>query len=200
MPNSIAITGFYAYIMDMQHKPWEVLETEMIHDAGWLKLRRERCQTNTNEIIDPYFIFEFHEWVMTIPVTVDRKLIMLEHYRHGLRRVGWEFPSGLSHPDEEPLAGAQRELREETGFAGKECRLLGRLAPNPALQSNFMSVVLITGAEKIAEPDLEPGEELKVHLVSVDEVSQMVADGRMYHALNVAAFSLAKARDAFGHY
>ena len=169
----------------------------MIHDAGWLKLRRERCQTNTNEIIDPYFIFEFHEWVMTIPVTTDGQLIMLEHYRHGLRQVGWEFPSGLSHPGEEALEGAARELREETGYVGKECRLLGRLAPNPALQSNFMSVVLISDAEKVAKPELEAGEELRVHLKSVEQVSQLIADGEMYHALNIAAFSLAKARHAF---
>jgi 8-oxo-dGTP pyrophosphatase MutT (NUDIX family) len=135
--------------------------------------------------------------VLTIPVTTDGKLLLLEHYRHGLRRISWEFPSGLGEPGETPIEGARRELLEETGYAGDNAQLLGQLAPNPAIQSNYMSVVLITGAKSVAKPALEPGEELKVHLLNIDQVSDMVADGRMYHALNVAAFSLAKAKGVF---
>ena len=181
----------------MDHKDWDILETETVHDAGWLKLRRERCRTNTGQIIDPYYILDFGGWVLTIPVTVDGRLLLLEHYRHGLRQISWEFPSGLGEPGEEPIAGAERELLEETGYAGDNSRLLGKLAPNPAIQSNWMSVVLITDARPVAKPTLEPGEELKVHLLTLDQVEQMVSDGRMFHALNVAAFSLARARHAF---
>ncbi len=195
--NSIAVAGLPAYIGAMDHKDWEILEREMIHDGGWLKLRRERCRTNTGQIIDPYFILDFDGWVLTIPVTVEGNLLLLEHYRHGLRRISWEFPSGLGEPGEDPIDGAKRELLEETGYAGDNLKLLGKLAPNPAIQSNWLSVVLITGAKPVAEPAPEPGEELKVHFRTVDEVAQMVSDGRMYHALNVAAFSLARAHGAF---
>jgi len=195
--NSFAAAVIGTYIAGMDHKDWDILDTEMLHDGGWLKLRRERCRTNTGQIIDPYYILDFEGWVLTIPVTIDRKLLLLEHYRHGLRRISWEFPSGLGEPGETPIEGAERELIEETGYAGDNARILGRLAPNPAIQSNYMSVVLITGAKPVAKPALEPGEELKVHMLSVEQVSEMVADNRMYHALNVAAFALAKAHNAF---
>src|SRR5947199_8415585 len=43
------------------------------------------------------------------------RVLLVGQYRYTLDLYSWEIPEGGAAPDEDPLAAAQRELREETG-------------------------------------------------------------------------------------
>src|SRR6185437_9657011 len=47
-------------------------------------------------------------------------VVMERQYRHAAGRFLWELPAGKIEPDEDPLAGAQRELAEETGYRARK--------------------------------------------------------------------------------
>jgi ADP-ribose pyrophosphatase len=68
---------------------------------------------------------------------------------------------------------------------------MGTLYPNPAIQTNSMYCFLALGAEKIAEQELDDGEDIEVHLVPLDELIEMTKCGEFPHALQVAALFLA---------
>src|SRR5579871_2446035 len=57
-------------------------------------------------------------------LTQDDRLVLVRQYRHAAGGPLWEIPAGTAEPDEECLAGAQRELREETGYTAASWELL----------------------------------------------------------------------------
>ncbi len=60
-----------------------------------------------------------------IALTPDRQVIIARQFRPGTERIMDELPGGGIEPGEDPLAGAIRELAEETGYVPGEIELLG---------------------------------------------------------------------------
>ena len=77
-------------------------------------------------------------------------------------------------------AGA-RELLEETGYAGDPPQLLGTFFPIPALLSMRISTVVIRNARLVAEPHLDPSEELALELIPVRDIPALITSGQIDH-------------------
>jgi 8-oxo-dGTP pyrophosphatase MutT (NUDIX family) len=80
-----------------------------------------------------------------------------------------------------------RELREETGYAGERARELGKVWSNPAIMSNTTYTVLIENCELKHGLEFDSGEDLITRLVPLDDLSRLIADGKINHSLVVVA-------------
>ena len=56
--------------------------------------------------------------------TSSGKVIVERQYKHGIGKVSLTLPAGAVEDSEQPLAVAQRELKEETGYTSKDRRPL----------------------------------------------------------------------------
>lgn len=123
---------------------------------------------------------------------------MVRQFRYGTQSRGWEFPSGCCGPGEDPLAAATRELREETGYEGRDPVVLGTVEPNPAIQDNRCTFVYFRHLAHAGVPAWDEHEEIEVALWTDAELRAAARDGRMPHALMHAGLSLhdAWAREA----
>jgi ADP-ribose pyrophosphatase len=80
-----------------------------------------------------------------------------------------ELPAGTCEPDEEPLATARRELREECGLTGGSWSELASFWTTPGFCREYMHLFLAEGVEPgEAEPDED--EEVETVVWSVDEL------------------------------
>lgn len=165
----------------MPIKPWEVLESSYFRP----RFRIDKCLLANGNQLDAT-IFEFRSWANVIAITKSNDVVLVKQYRHGVKDVLWEIPGGVVEDGEDPLEGVRRELLEETGYTASEFIQVGRLYPNPALQTNTLYCFLALDAERIVEQNLDDGEEIEVHLLSLDELVPMVQRGEFPHALNVA--------------
>ena len=111
---------------------WKVLSSEYLIRRPWLTARRDVAQLPDGRINHEYYVLEYPDWVNIIAITEDGEVILEMQYRHGLGNTCYELPCGVIEAGETPLQAAQRELLEETGFAGGEWRHLMGLSPNPA--------------------------------------------------------------------
>jgi 8-oxo-dGTP pyrophosphatase MutT (NUDIX family) len=132
------------------------------------------------------FVFEFTSWANVVALTKKNEVVLVRQYRHGVQENLLELPGGVVENEENPLEGAGRELMEETGYSVGSIVEVGRLYPNPAIQHNTLYCYLATDAELTGEQHFDETEEIEVHLVPLDELIEMVRQGKFMHALHVA--------------
>jgi ADP-ribose pyrophosphatase len=135
-------------------------------------------------------------WVNVVALTEDRRVVLIEQFRHGIGRVTLEIPGGMVDEGETPAEAAARELLEETGYAGDAPVLLGTTSPNPAFQDNELTTWLIDRCRLVGEAAGDGHEEIAVSTVPVEELAGLVRSGRIEHSLVVAAFGLFMLRQA----
>ena len=169
-------------------RPWKKVSTKPLGDFRVFRLRADvKISPRTGKEHD-FFILDSANWVNVIAVTPDQQLVMVEQYRHGSNTVELEIPGGLMDPHEtDPVASAVRDLREETGYAGENARILGKIHSNPAILSNVTYTVLIENCRLKHEIELDHGEDLITRLVPVSEIPKLVADEKIGHSLVVVA-------------
>src|SRR5215203_1237796 len=81
------------------------------------------------------------------------------------------------------MDGARRELLEETGYTSSRFIEIGKIYPNPALQTNTLYCYLAFDAEKISAQSLDAGEDIEVQLMPLDELVELAKRGELPHAL-----------------
>lgn len=164
-------------------KPWPKTSSKPLGDFRVFKLRSDRCVSPRTGKEHEFYVLESACWVNVVALTTDQQVVMVEQFRFGSETVELEIPGGLMDAGESPVTAAVRELREETGYAGDNARLLGKILPNPAIQSNTCYTVLVENCRCVHPVEFDSGEDLITRLVPVDEALKLVATEKIQHAL-----------------
>ena len=128
------------------------------------------------------------DWVNVVAITDENEMLFVRQWRFGARVFTLEVPAGLIEPGEEPLAAGQRELLEETGYAGPNARVIGTVLPNPAFMNNKTTTIYIPRVACVAEQQLDPMEELQLVKIPVDKIERSLKEGgELATALGVVA-------------
>ena len=106
----------------------------------------------------------------------DPWIVLERQYRHAANQYLWELPAGKLEAGEDPLAGAQRELAEETGYRAKKWRPLVEYYASPGFLGESMKVFLAEGLQP-GETHLEDDEEIELRLVKLSELLKMIEKG-----------------------
>jgi 8-oxo-dGTP pyrophosphatase MutT (NUDIX family) len=173
-------------------KPWPTVSSAVVIDLGLLRVRRDRARSPRTGAEHDFLVIDMADWLQVVPVTADGRLVMVHQYRHGNRRVGLEFPGGLVEAgDQDHASAARRECLEETGYGGGSLQPLGRFSPQPALFANTVHVFRVDGVTPQAAVDPDPGEDLGVELIAVDELPARIGSGEIHNAVTLAVLALA---------
>jgi len=152
-------------------RPWTVLNSKLMFANPWLRVRSERCRTGRGDVIGPYHVIEYPDWITVVPLTAEGRLLLRE-YRHGVGAVLTGLPGGLVDPADGTSGtpaetAARRELLEETGYGG------GTLTPLLAFLTAFA-----VGAPLRAIGAARPSPAAQAILVKADVPYRSVADLR----------------------
>jgi ADP-ribose pyrophosphatase len=106
----------------------------------------------------------------------DPYIVIERQYRHAANQFLWELPAGKLDPGEDALAGAKRELAEETGYAAKKWKPMVEYYASPGFLGESMKVFL---AEGLVAGDAHPedDEEIEFRLVRLSELLKVIDKG-----------------------
>ena len=100
---------------------------------------------------------------------------------------GLELCAGVCEKeDASPLVSAQRELLEETGYGNGNWSELMVIGVNPSTHTNLTYCYLATDVESVMAQHLEDTEDLSVHLLTLDEVKELLLNDQIKQALHAA--------------
>jgi 8-oxo-dGTP pyrophosphatase MutT (NUDIX family) len=122
--------------------------------------------------------------VGVVAIDEEDRVCLVRQHRYPLDEPSWEIPEGGVPPDEAPLDGMRRELREETGVEAAEWRELGRLHLSNSVTDEAGFIYLARGLRQ-GSADPEPTEQIDVQWVPFDEALAMALDGRITDALSI---------------
>jgi len=131
------------------------------------------------------------EYAITCAITPERRFVMVREYKHGAARICLNAPAGRVEDGEEPLAGAQRELLEETGFAADEWRALGAFVVDASTGCSRAHVFLARNARPVAAPHPDELEEIDVVLLEENGLRAALAAGEIVMMPTACALALA---------
>ena len=168
----------------MRSGPWTRLSRRVAYENGWIVVWHDEV-TRPDGSAGIYGVVHFRNAASGVVVLdeADRVLLVGQH-RYTLDAYSWEIPEGGVGPDESPLDGIRRELREETGVEATEWTEIAIYALSNSITDERGLVWLATGlSHGTARP--EPTEDLAVRWVPFDEALAMTTDGRISDAVSI---------------
>jgi 8-oxo-dGTP pyrophosphatase MutT (NUDIX family) len=163
--------------------PWKKLSTKEIYKNDWIRVREDSVITpsGTKGI---YGVVEASPAIGVVPLTENLETYLVGQYRYALQTYSWEIPEGGGAAGEDTLAGAKRELLEETGLVAQKWTFLDTLYTSNCFTNEIGYIYL---AEDLEQNEAQPDdtEELHVKKVPFQEVVRMVQTIEIKDALAI---------------
>ena len=161
-------------------------ESEEIFDGVILHVFRDKVELPSGNLSVREVIAHV-EAVCVVPVDADGNVILERQYRYPIDAVITEIPAGkLDKEGEDPLEGAKRELREETGITADRWTDLGLFVPAAAYCAETIRMYLAQDLHQ-GKQQLDEDEFLDVFRMPLKDAVQLVMDGKIPDAKTQAA-------------
>ncbi|MFN8447424.1 MAG: NUDIX hydrolase [Anaerolineae bacterium] len=160
------------------------LRTERIYSGRIVKLdvidvRLPDGKETTREII------RHPGAVALVALDAEQRVLLVRQYRNAADRILLEIPAGTLHPDEAPLACAERELQEETGYRPGKLEPLGGIYAAPGYTTEFIHLFLATDLSE-SRLAMDDDEFIEVQRLSLPEALAMIEQGVIADGKSVA--------------
>jgi 8-oxo-dGDP phosphatase len=141
--------------------------------------------------------------VGVIALDAGGRVLLLQQYRHAVRRLLWEPPAGLlDEPGEDPLAAAKRELYEEAHLQAARWDVLLDVFTSPGMSDEAVRIYLARDVRpadgpRFAARDEEAG--MPVKWVPLDDAVRAAQRGDLHNPMAVMGVlaASAAAQEAF---
>ncbi|WP_045224537.1 NUDIX domain-containing protein [Methyloterricola oryzae] len=168
-----------------EHNPWKRLSRREVYDNPWIHVDEDRV-INPGGGLNLYGCIHFKNLAIgIIPLDEDGNTWLVGQYRYVPDAYFWEIPMGGSPCGQEPLEGAKRELKEETGLSAERWSCLMRLHTSNSVTDEEGFVFLAEGLTQ-GETEFEETEDLAIRKLPLEEAVRMVMDGEITDAISVA--------------
>lgn len=157
----------------------KTLETETVFNGKLINVRVDKVTVPTGESTRE--IVEHPNGVVIVALLPNGNVIMERQFRKPVDDMVFELPAGKIDPGEDPKVAALRELREETGYVAKEIKLLTESWPSVGFSDEILYIYLAKDLQ-LGDRDLDENEVIDLEEYSIDDLYNMVMDGKIIDA------------------
>jgi ADP-ribose pyrophosphatase len=144
------------------------MSVEILHEGRFLALKKEG---RWEYVSRPHASGAVH----ILAITARREIILVEQERVPVHARTIELPAGIvgdeaAHRGETVEACAMRELMEETGYRGREARVIYRGPTAPGMTSEMLHLARVFDPEPAGSGGGVDGEDITVHVVPLQRI------------------------------
>jgi 8-oxo-dGTP pyrophosphatase MutT (NUDIX family) len=170
---------------------WQTRRSQFVINNQWCKVRQDKIELPTGEIIDDFFVNVRDDIALVFPLTPQQEIVFVRQYRHAVGEILLELPAGAFNAEKEDSAiAAARELAEETGYVAEQLIKLATLYDNPVKDTNKIHLFLAEGVRRSGQQMLDLTEDIEVVLIPIAEVTSRIISGEIAVSGTVAAIFL----------
>lgn len=165
---------------------WKKLASKIVYDNPWITVREEQV-INPGGSENQYGHVHFkNKAVAIIPRDEEGNTWIVGQDRYTLGTYSWEVPMGGATSDENPLAAAKRELKEETGLTAEKWTEILHLHTSNSI-TDEEGFVFVAEELSIGAPEFDETENLEIRKLPLSDALEMVNRGEITDAISVAA-------------
>lgn len=168
----------------------------MVFEGRVIRVERERVtlsngQTTTIEAV------RHRGSVVILARPTAGQLVLIRQYRPVIGRWIWEVPAGSLDRGEVPDRAVVRECEEEINLTPRRITRLASWYPTPGFCDELMHFYLCDDLVAPAGPvEKDEDEQIEPAMVTLAELREMIADGRVMDMKTVVALSLLEQAEA----
>src|ERR1700721_1688345 len=160
----------------------EVLSSKLSYEGPLFRVYTDEIVENGREVSRDVVRHNGSVVILAIDDSKNKRdplIVMERQYRHAAREYLLEVPAGKMEEGEDALAGAKRELLEETGFKAKRWRKMVRYFASPGFLGEWMQVFI---AEDLTLGEAQPeyDEQLEIEMMPLSKLLSMIEKGKIY--------------------
>ena len=162
------------------------LNRELVYHGAIVDFYKDTVQVPNGNVVEWDYIG--HKGAAAVvPVREDGKLLMVRQYRNALDRYTLEIPAGgLNGSDEPTRDAAALELEEETGYRSDELEWLITIRTTVAFCNEKIDIYMAKNLIR-TEQHLDEDEFIHVEAYSIEELTQMIMEGKIEDSKTIAA-------------
>jgi ADP-ribose pyrophosphatase len=173
---------------------WQCLESKEIFKASdgktvYIQLYQDMVRTPKGNVLT-YTKYHASDVVIVVPFIDRRRLLMIKQFRYPVGKVLLEFPAGHVDKEEDPLDTAKRELEEETGHRAGKVEHVYSYHPTVSRTKQYVHIFRATGLAKATATRHDGGEQIRMKKVTVNQLRQLIAKGKVESAGTLIAYLL----------
>jgi ADP-ribose pyrophosphatase len=177
----------------------EVVSSTLSYECPLFRVYTDRTLENGRELTRDVIRHNGSVVILAMDDTKSKRdpmIVMERQYRHAAREFLLEVPAGKMEEGEDPLAGAKRELLEETGFKAKRWRKMIRYFASPGFLGEFMQVFLAEGL-MLGDAQPEYDEQIEIEMMPLSRLLKMIDEGKIHDGKTLISVMLyARLREA----
>lgn len=176
-------------------QPWKTLARKIVLNySKFLTVEEHRVELPSGQIIRDWPWVITPDYINVAVVTEDGRFLCFRQTKYALGGLSLATVGGYIEPGETPLAAAQRELLEETGYQAAQWADLGTYTVDANRGAGKGTLFLAQEARRVTDPDADDLEEQELLLLSREEVEAALLAGEFKVMAWTAVMALALAR------
>jgi 8-oxo-dGTP pyrophosphatase MutT (NUDIX family) len=165
---------------------WKKITSRVVFDNDWITVHEERVINPGGGENDYGRVHFKNKAIAIVPLDDAGNTWLVGQDRYTLGAYSWELPMGGATYDEDPLAAAKRELKEETGLTAQHWKEVMRLHLSNSV-TDEEGYVFVARDLKEGESAFDETEDLQIRRLPFKDALTMVRQGEITDAMSVAA-------------
>lgn len=148
-----------------------------VGDGRFLRVEQHVVEFGSGRRVEDWGWVVTPEFINVVPVLTDGRVLCFRQEKYAAQGLTLSVPGGYLEAGEDPLAAAQRELLEETGYGGGRWSALGSFVVDGNRGAGRGHFFLAQDVERRQAPDADDLETLEPVLLAQGEIRAALLAG-----------------------